>query len=200
MGRRASGEGIGRAGNHLGFVCFRPVRSAWACDRCLAGLSCRMRTGLVERVSRCRATASGSAVSAAIRPSSARPSWWTANPSPSCAGTLLATWSVHPGRHVSVLDLRARVSKGDYALDSYRPPHDVRVSSDGSVFWVACAPARTVLEVSAPSGRILRAWDIALDGGWFVGATPDDRKLYVPHLEGKSLTVIDRQRNSEDRV
>jgi DNA-binding beta-propeller fold protein YncE len=97
-----------------------------------------------------------------------------------------------PGRTVSVLDLSARTTRHTFDLGSCERPHDVRASSDSAILWVACAPSRAVLELDASSGSVRRTWSTPADGGWFVEATPDGRKLYVPHLEGKSLTAIDR--------
>lgn len=97
-----------------------------------------------------------------------------------------------PGRHVSVVDLTARAVKASLDLGTYEQPHDVRVSSDGLRLWVAVAPSRAVLELDTRTGRIAKIWPTDADGGWFVAVTPDDRKIYVPHLEGKSVTAIDR--------
>jgi DNA-binding beta-propeller fold protein YncE len=72
-------------------------------------------------------------------------------------------------------------------------PHDVRVSRDGRHAWVAVAPSRAVIEIDTTTGALTRTFGIERDGGWFVAATPDDRKLYVPHLEGRALTAIDRE-------
>jgi DNA-binding beta-propeller fold protein YncE len=97
---------------------------------------------------------------------------------------------------VTVLNLANRRVESNLDLGSYERPHDVRVSRDGSRVWVACAPARAVLELDARSGTLLRAWTTDADGGWFVEVTPDDGKIYVPHLEGKRVTVIDRRRGT----
>jgi DNA-binding beta-propeller fold protein YncE len=97
-----------------------------------------------------------------------------------------------PGRHVSVIDLRSGASSS-HDLRAFEMPHDVRVARDGTLVWVACAPARTILELDAASGAIRREWNTTLDGGWFVAVTPDAQKLYVPHLEGKGVTAIDRR-------
>jgi YVTN family beta-propeller protein len=95
------------------------------------------------------------------------------------------------GDSVVVLDLRAR-----RLLKTFTPcerPHDTRLSRDGRHLWVACAPMKAVLEMDATTGAIRKTWTTNLDGGWFVEVTPDGKKLYVPHLEGKALTVIDRE-------
>lgn len=99
-----------------------------------------------------------------------------------------------PGWHVSVLDLRGRVTRSNHYLGSCAQPHDVRVNRDGTVLWIACAPAKAVLEVDARTGAMARAWPTPLEGGHFIVVTADGRKIYVPHLEGKGATVIDRQR------
>jgi DNA-binding beta-propeller fold protein YncE len=49
-----------------------------------------------------------------------------------------------------------------------------------------------VLEVDARSGRIVRTWPTGAEGGWFVAVTPDERRLFVPHLEGERVTAVDR--------
>jgi DNA-binding beta-propeller fold protein YncE len=59
------------------------------------------------------------------------------------------------------------------------------------VLWVACAPTQAILELDARTGQRRRTLKTNLDGGWFVEATPDGRKLYIPHLEGKAITVLD---------
>jgi Tol biopolymer transport system component len=105
-----------------------------------------------------------------------------------------------PGRMVSVLDLETRTAKTSLDLGSYEQPHDVRVSRDGLRLWVAVAPSRAVLELDARTGTIAKTWATDADGGWFVAVTPDDRKLYVPHLEGKRVTSIDRVTGSRTTV
>jgi Tol biopolymer transport system component len=97
-----------------------------------------------------------------------------------------------PGRMVSVLDVAARTAKASLDLGSYEQPHDVRVSRDGLRIWVAVAPSRAVVELDTRTGTIAKTWSTEADGGWFVAVTPDDRKIYVPHLEGKRVTSIDR--------
>jgi DNA-binding beta-propeller fold protein YncE len=96
------------------------------------------------------------------------------------------------GQTISVIDPRAGTTLARYTLGNHRSPHDVRVSRDGSLVWVAVAPSRAVLEVNTRTGDIVRTWPTEVDGGWFVAVTPDDRKIYVPHLEGKSVTAFDR--------
>src|SRR5262245_30116525 len=103
------------------------------------------------------------------------------------------------GHTVSMLDLKAR-RVTNFDLGTYKQPHDVRVSRDGSILWVACAPARAVLEMDARTGELRRSWKTGADGGWFLVASPDDRKVYVPHLEGKRLVVIDRERGAVSTV
>jgi YVTN family beta-propeller protein len=103
------------------------------------------------------------------------------------------------GHTVSLLDLKTR-RVTNFDLGAYEQPHDVRVSRDGSILWVACAPARVVLEMDARSGELRRSWKTGAEGGWFVAASPDDRKLYVPHLEGKRVVVIERARETVSTV
>lgn len=103
------------------------------------------------------------------------------------------------GHTVSVLDLKTR-GVTNFDLGEYEQPHDVRVSRDGSILWVACAPARAVLEMNARTGELRRSWNTGTEGGWFVAVSPDDRKLYVPHLEGKRIVLIERARESVSTV
>ena len=95
------------------------------------------------------------------------------------------------GNSIVVLDLRTLSVKS--TLKTCESPHDTRVSRNGRILWVACAPSRAVMELDAATGAIRKTWDTKLDGGWFVEITPDDRKLFVPHLEAKALTMIDRR-------
>jgi YVTN family beta-propeller protein len=82
--------------------------------------------------------------------------------------------------------------KKTFDLAPHALPHDLRVSRDGSLLWVACAPAQEVLELDARSGKILKVWETKQEGGWMLAPTPDDRKIYVANLEGGSISVIDR--------
>jgi DNA-binding beta-propeller fold protein YncE len=101
---------------------------------------------------------------------------------------------------IASLQLGPRRSASTIDLGGCESPHDVRVSADGAIVWVACAPAQTVLEVDARARRQISAWQTGADGGWFVAVTPDGNKIYVPHLEGKRVTVIDRARRKVDLV
>lgn len=102
-----------------------------------------------------------------------------------------------PGDSIVVLDLKTRTVKNVFpACDR---PHDTRISSDGKLLWVACGPEKAIVEMDARTGKILRKIDLGLDGGWFVETTPDEQKFYVPHLEGKALTVT-RRASGESRA
>jgi DNA-binding beta-propeller fold protein YncE len=96
------------------------------------------------------------------------------------------------GNSVTVLDLKRRRVKANLDLGSYSSPHDVRVSRDGRRVWVVCAPAQTILELEADSGKLLKTYKTNQAGSWFLEVTPDERKIYTPNLEGKSVSVIDR--------
>ena len=98
--------------------------------------------------------------------------------------------SAPPGDSIVVFDLKTRTSLA--TLKACPQAHDTRVSRDGRLLWVACAPMKAVLEMDAATGAVRKIWNTGLDGGWFVEVTRDERKLYVPHLEGKALTSIDR--------
>jgi len=94
------------------------------------------------------------------------------------------------GNSIVVLDLRTLSVKRTFKV--CESPHDTRVSRNGRILWVACAPSKAVLELDAATGAIRKTWDTKLEGGWFVEITPDDRKIFVPHLEAKALSMIDR--------
>lgn len=96
------------------------------------------------------------------------------------------------GNSVAVIDLKGRRLKASLDLGTYTSPHDVRVSRDGRLLWVVCAPAQTILELDTETGRILKTYKTGQAGSWFLEVTPDGRKLYTPNLEGKSVSVIDR--------
>lgn len=98
-----------------------------------------------------------------------------------------------PGNSIAVIDIEQRATKDTFTLTDCRQPHDTRLGRDGSTLWVACGPAQAVLELDARTGEVRRTLRTNLDGGWFVEVTPDERKLYVPHLEGQALSVIDRK-------
>lgn len=101
------------------------------------------------------------------------------------------------GNSIVVLDLRTLSVKR--TLKTCDSPHDTRVSRNGRTLWVACAPAKAIMELDAATGAVRKTWDTKLEGGWFVEITPDDGKIFVPHLEGKALSMIDR-RNSQVRA
>jgi DNA-binding beta-propeller fold protein YncE len=96
-----------------------------------------------------------------------------------------------PGRSVAAIDLKNWTVRA-FEKEMCEQPHDVRVSRNNQLLWVACAPAKAVLEYDTKTGELRKKWDTNVDGGWFVEVTPDDSKLFIPHLEGKSLSIIDR--------
>ncbi|HEV2861711.1 MAG TPA: MBL fold metallo-hydrolase [Pyrinomonadaceae bacterium] len=98
---------------------------------------------------------------------------------------------VAAGKFVSAVDLRGRRLRATFDLGTYSA-HDIRVSRDGRRLWAACAGAQTVLELDSETGRTLKAFKTEQQGSWFVEVTPDEKKLYTPNLEGKSVSVIDR--------
>jgi DNA-binding beta-propeller fold protein YncE len=98
---------------------------------------------------------------------------------------------VAAGKTITALDLKNRKVKAAFDLGSYSA-HDIRVSRDGRVLWAACAGAEAILELDSDTGKILKTYKTEQSGSWFVEITPDERKLYTPNLEGKSVSVIDR--------
>ena len=98
---------------------------------------------------------------------------------------------VAAGKTITALDLKNRKVKATFDLGSYSA-HDIRVSRDGRRIWAACAGAETILELDSDTGKILKAYKTDRPGSWFVEITPDERKIYTPNLEGKSVSVIER--------
>lgn len=98
---------------------------------------------------------------------------------------------VAAGKTITAVDLKNRKVKATFDLGSFSA-HDIRISRDGRRIWAACARAETVLELDAETGKILKAYKTEQQGSWFVEITPDERKIYTPNLEGKSVSVIDR--------
>ena len=96
------------------------------------------------------------------------------------------------GTTVSVIDLVGRTVRTRFDLAPHRP-HDLTVSRDGSLLFVACAPSRALLEVDAATGAIRKVWETGQEGGWMVTAAPDARKIYAANLEGGSVSVVDRK-------
>jgi YVTN family beta-propeller protein len=71
--------------------------------------------------------------------------------------------------------------------------HDLQVSRSGALLWVACGLARDVAEIELTSGKMRRRWPITLDGGWMLTGAPNERRVFVAHLEGRAVSVIDRE-------
>jgi DNA-binding beta-propeller fold protein YncE len=98
---------------------------------------------------------------------------------------------VAAGKSITAVDLQQRKVKATFDLGSFSA-HDIRVSRDGRRIWAACAGAQTILELDADTGKILKTYKTEQQGSWFVEITPDERKIYTPNLEGKSVSVINR--------
>jgi len=98
---------------------------------------------------------------------------------------------VAAGKWITAVDLRQRKVKATFDLGTYSA-HDIRVSRDGRRIWAACAGAQTILELDSDTGKTLKTYSTDQQGSWFVEIPPDERKLYTPNLEGKSVSVIDR--------
>jgi DNA-binding beta-propeller fold protein YncE len=98
---------------------------------------------------------------------------------------------VAAGKTITAVDLKNRRVKASFDLGSYSA-HDIRVSRDGRRVWAACAGAQAILELDAETGKTLNTYKTDQQGSWFVEVTPDERKIYTPNLEGKSVSVIDR--------
>jgi YVTN family beta-propeller protein len=78
--------------------------------------------------------------------------------------------------------------------------HDLQVSRSGTLLWVACAPVRAVVEIDLAAGVVRRRWQTTLDGGWMLAASPDERRVFVAHLEGQAVSAIDREQGTVTTV
>ncbi len=74
--------------------------------------------------------------------------------------------------------------------------HDLRVSRSGRLLWVGCAQVPAVAEIELASGKVRRQWPFTLDGGWMLTGSRDERRIFIAHLEGQAVSVIDRERDS----
>jgi len=98
---------------------------------------------------------------------------------------------VAAGKSITAIDLKERKVKANFDLGPHSA-HDIRVSRDGRRLWLACARTQAILELDSDTGKILKTYQTNQEGSWFVEITPDERKIYTPNLEGKSVSVIDR--------
>lgn len=98
---------------------------------------------------------------------------------------------VATGKSITAIDLKQRRVRATFDLGTHAA-HDIRVSRDGRRLWLACAPTQAILELDSDTGKILKTYQTNQQGSWFVEITPDERKIYTPNLEGKSVSVIDR--------
>ncbi|HEX8286735.1 MAG TPA: hypothetical protein VF556_01995 [Pyrinomonadaceae bacterium] len=98
---------------------------------------------------------------------------------------------VAAGKTITVVDLKNRKIHANFDLGEYSA-HDIRVSRDNRRLWLACAGKEAILELDAETGKVLKIYNTKQKGSWFVEITPDERKIYTPNLEGKSVSVINR--------
>ena len=98
---------------------------------------------------------------------------------------------VAAGKTITAIDLKERKVRATFDLGSHAA-HDIRVSRDGRLLWLACAPTQSIVELDSGTGKILKTYPTNQQGSWFVEITPDEKKFYTPNLEGKSVSVIDR--------
>src|SRR5688500_3799059 len=103
------------------------------------------------------------------------------------------------GQTITVIDLKQRKVKANFDLGSHSA-HDIRVSRDNRRLWLACARTQVILELDSDTGKVLKTYQTDQQGSWFVEITPDERKLYTPNLEGKSVSDIDRNTGKEQVI
>jgi DNA-binding beta-propeller fold protein YncE len=97
---------------------------------------------------------------------------------------------VAAGKLITAIDIKARTVRATFDLGTHSA-HDIRVSRDGRRIWAACARTQVILELDSETGKILKTYPTNQEGSWFVEITPDERKIYTPNLEGKSVSVIE---------
>jgi DNA-binding beta-propeller fold protein YncE len=78
--------------------------------------------------------------------------------------------------------------------------HDLQVSRSGALLWVGCARERAVAELELITGKVRRRWPIGPDGGWTLRGTPDERRVFVAHLEGQAISVVSRESGAASTV
>jgi DNA-binding beta-propeller fold protein YncE len=102
-----------------------------------------------------------------------------------------------PGNTVTVLDLKYRAVKTSFDLAPYTQPHDLRVSRDGSLLWVACAPAQKILEIDARNGKILKTWEDETRAAGCLRQRRMIGKIYVAiSRAAASVSLIECRRSS----
>lgn len=97
---------------------------------------------------------------------------------------------VAAGKFITAIDIKAQKVKATFDLGSHSA-HDIRISRDGRRLWAACARTQSILELDSETGKVLKTYATNQEGSWFVEITPDERKIYTPNLEGKSVSVIE---------
>jgi DNA-binding beta-propeller fold protein YncE len=97
---------------------------------------------------------------------------------------------------ITVVDVARRAVHQQLRIGDCSGLHDVRLSRDDSLLWIACGRQRLILGVSTATGDVRERWTTDADGSWMLTSTPDDRKLYVPNLEGASVSIVDRAARS----
>lgn len=93
---------------------------------------------------------------------------------------------------IAVVDVARRSVERRLRIGACPGLHDVRLSRGDSLLWVACGRASVVLGVSTATGDVRERWTTGADGSWMLTSSADDRKLYVPNLEGASISIVDR--------
>jgi len=96
------------------------------------------------------------------------------------------------GNTLSVIDLTSRTVRDTIDLGQYTMPHGMAVSRDGSLLWVTCEGAQSVLELSTADGRLLRHWKTGQEISHMLVPSPDESRLFIANIGSGSCTIIDR--------
>ncbi|MGD2131451.1 MAG: beta-propeller fold lactonase family protein [Maricaulaceae bacterium] len=96
------------------------------------------------------------------------------------------------GSTVTVVDVATGEVAATWDLGEHRAPHGMAVSSDGAAVWVTVEGSGALLELDATTGEIAREWALEPAQGHMVVATPDDQMLFVAHIAGGAVSIVDR--------
>lgn len=108
--------------------------------------------------------------------------------------------SGQPERHtLTRIDLAAPGRTSGIPVGGCAGLHDLRVSRSGRLLWIACGMVPAVAEIGLASGKV-RLRPVSLEGGWMLTASPDDRQIFVAHLEGQGVSRIDRETDAVTSV
>jgi YVTN family beta-propeller protein len=102
------------------------------------------------------------------------------------------TMHTRAGNTVTVLDLANRRVKTSFDFGTHTGQHGVATSKDGSRVWLTSETPNALLEIEAPTGKILHVWPTNQQRTHLVVPSPDEKRFYITNTVSGSLTVVDR--------